>query len=40
MFDFMLTIVDLLPNIVDFQSSELLTEQTCDVGLETWHMDA
>ena len=33
----MLTIVDFLPNTVDFQSSESLTEQTCDVKLETWH---
>ena len=33
----MLTIVDFSPNIVDFQSSEQLTEQTCDAGLEIWH---
>ena len=36
-FDWLLTIVDFLPNIVDFQSSEPLTEQTCDVGFETWY---
>ena len=33
----MLTIVDFLPNIVDFQSSEQLTEQTYDARRETWH---
>ena len=27
----------LLPNTVDFQSSESLTEQTCDARLETWY---
>ena len=36
-FDCMLIIVDFLPNIVDFQSSEPLIEQACDVGLQTWH---
>ena len=34
-FDCMLTIVDFLSNIVDFQSSEPLTEQTCDAKHET-----
>ena len=33
----MLTIVDFLPNTIDFQSSEPLIEQACDIGLETWH---
>ena len=36
-FVFMLTIVDFLINTIDFQSFEPLTEQTCDVGIETWH---
>ena len=36
-FDCMLTIVDFSPNTIDFQSSELLTEQTCDARLETWY---
>ena len=36
-FDCMLTTVDFLPNVVDFQSYEPLTEQTCDARLETWH---
>ena len=35
----MLTIIDFLHNKVDFQSSELLTEQTCDARLETGHED-
>ena len=39
-FDFMLTTVDFLSNIVDFQPSEQLTEQTWLVSLETWHGDS
>ena len=33
----MLTIIHFLTNIVDFQLSESLTEQTCDARLETWY---
>ena len=33
-FDCMLIIVDFLPNTIDFQSSEPLTEQICDARLE------
>ena len=36
-FDNRLTKIDFLPNIVDFPSSEPLTEQTCDARLETWY---
>ena len=36
-FYYMLTTIDFLPNIVDFQSSEQLTEQICDARLETWY---
>ena len=39
-FGCMLTIIDFLSNIIDFQSSEQLTEQTWAVRLETWHGDA
>ena len=33
----MLTIVDFLPNIDNYQSSEPLTEQTYDAKHETWY---
>ena len=36
-FDCMLTIVDFLPNTIDFQSSESLIEKIYDGRLETWH---
>ena len=36
-FDCMLTIIDFLPNIVGFQSSEQLSEQICDARNEIWH---
>ena len=39
-FDCMLTKIDFLPNIVNFQSSEQLSEQTCAARLETWHEDS
>ena len=34
-FELVLENVDFLPNTVDFQSSEPMTEQTCDPRLET-----
>ena len=36
-FDYMLTTIDFFPNIIDYQSSEQLTEQICDARLETWY---
>ena len=33
----MLTTIDFLSNVVDFQSSEQLTGQICDARIETWH---
>ena len=36
-FDYILTTIDFLSNIADFQSSEQLTEQIYDVRLETWY---
>ena len=36
-FDYRLTIFDFLPNTTDFQSSDQLIEQNCDLRLETWH---
>ena len=34
-FDYKLTTVDFFPNIVDFRSSDQLTEEKCDPRLET-----
>ena len=36
-FDCQMTIVDFLPNTIDFQSYEPLTKQNCDARLGTWH---